>query len=46
MAALRDDGYGGCVSIETHWSPPGGDPVTNTKRTYDGLMAVLRSLVV
>jgi sugar phosphate isomerase/epimerase len=41
MAALRDDGYTGCVSIETHWSPPGGDGESNTRRTYEGLMSLL-----
>ena len=44
LGALRDDGYDGCVSIETHWAPPGGAPVVNTKRTYDGLMAILEGL--
>lgn len=41
LAALRADGYAGCLSIETHWSPPGGDPETNTRGTCAGLMSVL-----
>jgi L-ribulose-5-phosphate 3-epimerase len=44
LAALRDDGYAGCVSIETHWSPPGGDRESNTRRTYEGLMALLERI--
>jgi L-ribulose-5-phosphate 3-epimerase len=44
LAALRDDGYTGYVSIETHWSPPGGNPEANTRATYAGLMDVLASI--
>ena len=39
--ALMAQGFGGYVSIETHWTPPGGDPESNTRRTHAGLMAVL-----
>ena len=41
LVALRDDGYTGCIGIETHWSPPGGDPESNTRGSYAGLMDVL-----
>lgn len=41
IEALVAQGYAGCMSIETHWSPPGGDPETNTRRTYAGLLDVL-----
>jgi sugar phosphate isomerase/epimerase len=41
MTALRADGYAGCVSIETHWSPPGGSKESNTRQTYDGLIEML-----
>jgi sugar phosphate isomerase/epimerase len=44
LAALSEDGYEGCVSIETHWSPTGGDPESNTRRTYAGLMALLEGI--
>ena len=46
IAALQADGYRGCVSIETHWSPPGGDKKTNTRRTYEGLVEILDSIPV
>ena len=45
LAALADDGYEGCVSIETHWSPPGSNPISNTRSTYAGLMRLLESLI-
>jgi sugar phosphate isomerase/epimerase len=44
MVALRDDGYAGCVSVETHWSPPGGDGESNTRSTYEGLMSLLSGI--
>lgn len=44
LAALKEDGYAGRVSIETHWSPPGGDPESNTRRTYAGLMDILAGM--
>jgi sugar phosphate isomerase/epimerase len=44
LVALRDDGYAGCIGIETHWSPPGGDPESNTCRTYAGLMDLLAAI--
>jgi L-ribulose-5-phosphate 3-epimerase len=44
MAALQADGYSGCVSIETHWSPPGGNKEANTRRTYEGLIEILERI--
>lgn len=44
LQALVRDGYELGLSIETHWSPPGGDPITNTRQTYAGLMDILASL--
>ena len=46
LAALKDDGFSGSLSIETHWSPPGGDTETNTRGTYDGLMSLLADITV
>ena len=44
LAALAEDGYKGCVSIETHWSPPDGNPESNTRSTYAGLIALLEGI--
>jgi sugar phosphate isomerase/epimerase len=44
MAALKADGYAGCVSIETHWSPAEGDRETNTRHTCAGLVEILESI--
>ena len=44
LATLAKDNYTGYVSIETHWSPPGGDPESNTRSTYAGLMALLQGI--
>jgi L-ribulose-5-phosphate 3-epimerase len=41
MRATIQSGFAGCVSIETHWAPEGGNPELNTRRTYAGLMDVL-----
>jgi sugar phosphate isomerase/epimerase len=44
MAALNADGYDRFVSIETHWSPDGGNKVANTRRTYEGLIEILKRI--
>ena len=44
LAVLKTGGYTGCASIETHWSPTGGEPESNTRGTYAGLMAILETL--
>ncbi len=44
LAALKVDGYGGCASIETHWSPPGGNKEANTRRTCEGLIEILERI--
>ena len=44
LRALAREGYGECLSIETHWSPPGGDPESNTRKTYEGLMSILKQI--
>ena len=41
LRALQHAKFSGGVSIETHWTPPGGDPITNTRRTYAGLLEIL-----
>lgn len=45
MNALNQSEFSGCVSIETHWSPPDGEPESNTRATYAGLMDILDDLV-
>ena len=45
LQALKDDGYDGCVSIETHWRPEGSDREENTRGTYAGLMSLLEKIV-
>lgn len=44
LSVLKEMGYNQGVSIETHWSPPGGDPISNTRRTYAGLMEILAAI--
>ncbi len=44
MLAFAQDGYAGCVSIETHWSPPDGDRESNTCRTFAGLVSILHEI--
>lgn len=45
LRAFAQDGFDGVLSIETHWSPPAGDPETNTRRTYAGLMDKLGAVL-
>jgi sugar phosphate isomerase/epimerase len=44
MAALQADSYDGCVSIETHWSPAGGNKEANTRQTHKGLIEILERI--
>jgi len=44
LVGLRDDSFDGCISIETHWAPPGSDREANTRGTYVGLVDLLRKL--
>jgi sugar phosphate isomerase/epimerase len=44
LRVLRDDGYNGCVSIETHWRPEGSDQEENTRGAYSGLMGLLADI--
>ena len=44
LRELKEVGFNGNISIETHWSPPGGDPISNTRRTYAGLMDILAQI--
>ena len=44
LRALRDDGYDGCLSIETHWNPAGSDREENTYQTYLGLIGLLEQI--
>ena len=44
MLAFAQDGYAGCVSIETHWAPPDGDRESNTCRTFAGLVSILHEI--
>lgn len=41
LAALLQDGYQGCVSLETHYQAPGGDPEESTRLCLDGLTRLL-----
>lgn len=44
LNALKADGYSQSISIETHWAPSKGNPASNTRRTYSGLMNLLKNL--
>ena len=44
LRALKEDEYTGYVSIETHWSPVGGNSEANTRATYAGLMDILERI--
>lgn len=41
---LEADGYRGLYVIETHYVPPGGTKMEGTRRSLEGLRAVLREL--
>ena len=41
MAALRDDGYAGVVSVETHWRKPNDAGLESTRETLAGLRRFL-----
>jgi sugar phosphate isomerase/epimerase len=45
LEALRAESFDGCISLETHWAPPGSDRETNTRRTYTGLIELLAALL-
>lgn len=44
FAALRNDGYEGTMSLESHYSPPGGNKVEGTRECLEGLFRVLKSV--
>ena len=41
LERLVAHGYSGCVSVETHWSPEGGDKISNTRATHASLVETL-----
>ena len=41
IAALRNDGYAGVVSVETHWRKPGDAGLQSTRETLAGLQRFL-----
>ena len=41
LRKLREDSFVGCVSIETHWLPPGSDREINTWKTFQGFVDLL-----
>lgn len=46
LAAIRDTGYDGTVSIELEYSPDPGQIVAWAQRAYDGTAAIMRELGV
>jgi len=44
VKALRDDGYNGVVSIENHWTPPGGTKEDGVRGSFAGLQKLLAQL--
>jgi sugar phosphate isomerase/epimerase len=44
LKALKDDGYGGVVSLENHWTPSGGTPEDGVRRSFAGLQNLLAQL--
>jgi L-ribulose-5-phosphate 3-epimerase len=43
IAALRRDGYAGAISLETHWSGPGGNKIAGSEICAKNLAALLTS---
>ena len=41
LKALADDGYGGVVSLETHYKPENGTPEQGSRESFAGLQAIL-----
>jgi len=44
LERLLADGYAGCVSVETHWAPEGGDKISNTCATHASLAEMLEGV--
>jgi sugar phosphate isomerase/epimerase len=44
LAALRNDGYDGTMSLETSYSRPDGNKVESTRECLEGLFRVLKSV--
>lgn len=44
LRALLADGYEGLFTIETHYRPAGGSPMTGTRMSLDALRAMLREV--
>jgi sugar phosphate isomerase/epimerase len=42
--ALRDDGYSGTISLETHYRRPDGNTVESTRESLEGLLKVLKAV--
>jgi sugar phosphate isomerase/epimerase len=44
FTALRDDGYGGTMSLETSYLRPDGNKLESTRECLEGLLGVLKSI--
>ena len=44
FTALRDDGYGGTMSLETAYMRPDGNKMESTRESLEGLLKVLKSV--
>jgi sugar phosphate isomerase/epimerase len=42
IKALRDDGYKGTVSLETHYRRPDGNKLESTRESLEGLLKIIR----
>ncbi len=42
--ALREDKYGGVISLETHYRRPDGNKTESTRESLEGLLGVLRDI--
>lgn len=44
FTALRDDGYDGVISLETHYRRPDGNKLESTRESLEGLLRMLRAI--
>jgi L-ribulose-5-phosphate 3-epimerase len=44
LRALLEDGYGGVISLETHWRPPSGSAESASRHSFAGLLALAREV--
>src|SRR5205814_9546365 len=45
IRALLEDEYAGVVSLETHWRPSGSTPEAASRRSFDGLLTLVREVM-